>query len=184
LGEDTGSVTLTGSGGVTQTINYEDNGLIADTVAAQNMSIVANNFQQAISVVDGQVWGTATTTRVTGIHRDKKVEICHHTGSATNPGVIIDIGRPALRAHLKHGDEVLSDEPPAIPIEFANKTNVSIFGGNGNDFFLVNNPTATTGLASLTIDGANGPDVVSVQAALSAGISFNVSNVEESVGRV
>ena len=162
--EDTGSVTLTGSGGVTQTINYEDIGLIADTVVAANMGIVANNFQQPISVLDGQSWSGATTTRITGIHRDKKVEICHHTHSATNPGVLIDIGRPALSAHMRHGDEVLSDEPPAIPIEFANKANVEIVGGNGSDFFLLNNPNTATGLQKLTINGGNGKDVVNVQA--------------------
>jgi SdrD B-like domain len=182
--EDTGSVTLNGAGGVTQTINYEDIGLIADTVAAANMQIVGNNFQQPISILDGATWGTAVTTRVTGIHRDKKVEICHHTGSASNPAVFIDVGRPALSAHQKHGDEVLSDEPPAIPIEFANKTNVSIFGGNGGDFFLFNNPNTATGLAELTIDGGNGKDVANIQAEpLNVSVDVVLVNIEERSGQ-
>jgi SdrD B-like domain len=180
--EDTGSVAFTGSGGVTQTINYNDIGLIADTVAAASMTIVANNFQQPIEVLNGQTWGTATTTRVTGITRDHKVEICHHTHSATNPGVIIDIDRHALPAHLKgHGDEILSDEPPTTPIEFANKANVTVFGGNGNDFFLVNNPVGATGLQSLTLNGQNGPDVVNVQAA-PPGVAMSYPDIEEQSG--
>jgi hypothetical protein len=183
--EDTGSVTLTGSGNVTQTINYEDIGLIADTVVAEDVTIVGNNFQQPISVLDGAVWGTAVTTRVTGIHRDKKVEICHHTGSATNPGVIIDIGRPALSAHQKnHGDEILSDEPPTTPIEFANKTNVKIVGGNGGDLFLFNNPNTATGLAKLTLDGGNGKDVANIQAEpLNVNVDVILVNMEERSGR-
>jgi hypothetical protein len=181
--EDTGSVTFTGSGGVTQTINYNDIGLIADTVTAQTMTMVANNFQQPIEVLNGQTWGTATTTRVTGLTRDHKVTLCHHTHSAKNPGVIIDVDRHALPAHLKHGDEILSDEPPTTPVEFANKANVTIFGGNGNDFFLVNNPTAATGLQSLTIDGQNGPDVVNVQAA-PPGVTLTTQSIEEHSGSV
>jgi ABC-type sugar transport system substrate-binding protein len=36
---------------------------------------------------------------------DKKVTICHHTGSQTNPFVTITVSRNALPAHLaNHGD--------------------------------------------------------------------------------
>ena len=75
------------------------------------MTIVANNFQQPISVLDGQVWGTDTTSRVTGIHRDKKVTICHRTGSDSNPYVEITISENAWEnnGHGNHdGDFVLT----------------------------------------------------------------------------
>ena len=35
---------------------------------------------------------------------DKKVTICHHTGSRTNPTVTITVSRNALPAHFEHGD--------------------------------------------------------------------------------
>lgn len=35
---------------------------------------------------------------------DKKVTICHHTGSRTNPSVTIAVSRNALPAHFAHGD--------------------------------------------------------------------------------
>jgi len=181
--EDTGSVTLTAAGGVRQTVNYSNIGLIADTVAAQSLMIVSNNFQQPISVLDGALWGADTTTRVTGIHRDKRVTICHHTGSQANPGVPITIARSALKAHAGHGDEILSDEPPTTPIEFANKGTVTVMGGNGGDFFLFDNPNTATGLTKLTLDGGNGRDAVDLQAEpVIVGVIVDVSKIEKRYG--
>jgi hypothetical protein len=45
--------------------------------------------------------GTTATTTTGG---EKKVTICHKTGSKTNPWVKIKVSKNALPAHIRHGD--------------------------------------------------------------------------------
>jgi hypothetical protein len=49
------------------------------------------------------VWGGATAS-AQEYEYPKKVTICHHTGSQTNPFVTITVSRNALPAHLAHDD--------------------------------------------------------------------------------
>ena len=50
----------------------------------------------------------------------EKIGICHHTGSATNPYVLLELPPPAVKAHLKHDGDVIATEgvcPPPPVIE-------------------------------------------------------------------
>jgi hypothetical protein len=42
-----------------------------------------------------------------GTSDDRKVRVCHATGSSTNPFVVIEVSENALR-HTAHGDKVLT----------------------------------------------------------------------------
>ena len=41
---------------------------------------------------------------------DHKVDVCHVTGSESNPVVMINIAQPAVQAHLDHGDYLADEE--------------------------------------------------------------------------
>jgi hypothetical protein len=54
-------------------------------------------------VLAAVAWGTPQASSQE-YQYDKKVTICHHTGSRTNPTVTITVSRNALPAHFAHGD--------------------------------------------------------------------------------
>jgi hypothetical protein len=55
------------------------------------------------SVLAAVAWG-GSQAATQEYQYDKKVTICHHTGSQTNPTVTITVSRNALPAHFAHGD--------------------------------------------------------------------------------
>jgi hypothetical protein len=57
------------------------------------------------SVLAAVAWGGSNASSQE-YQYDKKVTICHHTGSQTNPTVTITVSRNALPAHFAHGDTV------------------------------------------------------------------------------
>jgi ABC-type sugar transport system substrate-binding protein len=57
----------------------------------------------AVSVFAAFAWGGSSAAS-NEYQYDKKVTICHHTGSEKNPFVTITVSRNALPAHLAHGD--------------------------------------------------------------------------------
>ncbi|MBI5711978.1 MAG: hypothetical protein HZC38_00920 [Chloroflexi bacterium] len=61
-------------------------------------------------------------------------------------------------------------------IKFANKTNVTVDGGDGNDIIMVSVTTAAAGLSSLTLAGGAGTDVLGVTS-LASGIAYISSSL-------
>jgi hypothetical protein len=56
--------------------------------------------------------GTTVTSTTPG---QRRVVICHKTGSRTNPQHTITVGQPAVAAHLRHGDTLgPCPAPPAV----------------------------------------------------------------------
>jgi ABC-type sugar transport system substrate-binding protein len=58
----------------------------------------------AVAAVGGVVSPSANAAA--SAQYEKKVTICHQTGSNTNPSVTITVSRNALPAHFGHGDRL------------------------------------------------------------------------------
>jgi hypothetical protein len=63
-----------------------------------------------------------------------KVAVCHKTHSKKHPWHAISVGAPAVKAHLKHGDFLITPTAPCPPVAPAAPTTStsSTHGNSGN----------------------------------------------------
>src|SRR6266540_505938 len=62
---------------------------------------------------------SSTSTGVTGTTPSRRVTICHHTGSRSNPQHTITVDEHAVPAHMAHGDTVGPCPPTATTTQQA-----------------------------------------------------------------
>jgi hypothetical protein len=110
------SVTLNGSadGGTgTKTFSWSpatglNSATIANPVFTPSLTSGCANYVFTLTVTDanGCVATAQTSVKVTNVSAagGKKVQVCHQTGSPTNPTVGIEIAPSAVAVHLSHGD--------------------------------------------------------------------------------
>jgi hypothetical protein len=61
-----------------------------------------------------------------------KVAVCHKTHSKKHPWHAISVGAPAVKAHLKHGDFLITPTAPCPPVAPAAPTTTSTSSTHGN----------------------------------------------------
>ncbi len=92
-------------------------------------------------------------------HGQTKYWVCHHTGSASHPWVLINVAGPAaLGAHLRHGDEVFIRQTANGPVEVEQEINGKI---------VINE--VSPGSASATASGSTGMTCGGTAGATSSG---------------
>ena len=70
-----------------------------------------NPHKRGAAPVASTSTSTSTSTDTTGTtttSSDKKVTLCHKTGSKSNPWVKISVSKNAVKSHMNHGDVAVS----------------------------------------------------------------------------
>jgi hypothetical protein len=138
---DAGTVAANSATGGSFTLGFKNTSAITDTLNALVYSVILNDNANYVTVNRGTAVGTLTTLELAGV-------------DTQNNTLLADaVFNTATAAHQQTAAGL-----SFVPVTFANKTNVGLHAGGGDDTILLNDSTAVTGLAALVVDGGDGTD--------------------------
>jgi len=138
---------------------------IFDISKADSLTVNAGNHNNFIHIGFGLVpIEGVTTNTIRGLDFSR----IDDNGGQEDPGDMVGDGSDAAGGNNddNHGENnpfELQLSRAFTPITYANKTNVTVNGLGGDDFFLVNVHHAATGEQSLTLDGGAGFNVAAIR---------------------
>ena len=158
----TGTMTTSHATG-SATLTFTSASAIDDTTTATSLTLNAGDSRNLLQVRNGPTIDGVSTMSVFGIDL-QRVNMQNFNAGDPDGAAASDPFAAQLTANFER-------------VRFANKTNVTINTGDGNDFVVLNDSTTPTGVALLMIDGGAGQDVIAVRTQ-PMGTTTNFSNFE------
>jgi hypothetical protein len=149
------------------------NGFKTDTVKIRDVNAVNDNLDDG-----GDEHGNGQGDNSQGDNGQGNGD--NGNGQGDNGGDQGDVRRRDDQGNNDQGDDQGEGDDNGgtlMSFSFANKTNVMVTGGAGNDFFLVTIGTAADGLQTLTLDGGGGMNVGAIRQ-LPQSVTLTLKNIQ------